>query len=172
MFSDVGVMIFFFLLPTAYPIVYTLIYNPEVADNLPVAIVDNSRTARSRDLVRMIDATQAMNTIGYASDLGEARRWMANHDCVAIIEIPSDYDKCIGRGEQAVVPFYCDMSLLLRYRSILMSITTFSWPLVPTSALRASTTWVCSARWPWAVSNRWEPTPSSWATPPRASPRL
>ncbi len=122
-FSDVGVMIFFFLLPLAYPIVYTLIYNPEVADNIPVAIVDNCRTARSRELVRMIDATQAINTIGYAADMGEARRWMDSHDCVAIIEIPRDYDQKIGRGDQAVIPFYCDMSLLLRYRNILLAMS-------------------------------------------------
>ena len=29
-FTDIGVLLFFFGLPIAYPVVYTLIYNPEV----------------------------------------------------------------------------------------------------------------------------------------------
>ena len=36
-FTDAGVILFFFLLPTVYPIVYTLIYNPEVVRELTVA---------------------------------------------------------------------------------------------------------------------------------------
>ena len=54
---DMGVMLFFIALPLAYPIVYTLIYNPEVVDNLPFAVVDHCRSAESRKLARMIDAT-------------------------------------------------------------------------------------------------------------------
>ena len=56
--KDAGVILFFLALPVAYPVVYTLIYNPEVVREIPVAIVDNSRTADSRHLVRMIDATE------------------------------------------------------------------------------------------------------------------
>ena len=36
-FHDAGLMLFFFALPTAYPIVYSLIYNPEVVKEMPVA---------------------------------------------------------------------------------------------------------------------------------------
>lgn len=59
-FSDIGVMLFFFFLPIAYPIVYSLIYNTEVTRDMPVAVVDNSRTAMSREFVRHADATEAM----------------------------------------------------------------------------------------------------------------
>lgn len=122
-FTDVGVMLFFFALPLVYPIVYTLIYNPELVRDLPVAVVDNSRSARSRELVRMADATEAMDIIGYASSLSEARRWMEEKGCYGIMVIPEDYSRNIGRGEQSVVEFYCDMSLLLRYRAFLSAIT-------------------------------------------------
>ncbi len=47
-FSDMGVLLFFFALPLAYPIVYTLIYNPEIVEESPVVVVDRSRTAESR----------------------------------------------------------------------------------------------------------------------------
>ena len=136
-FTDPGVLLFFFALPTLYPVVYTLIYNPEIVQELPVAVVDNCRTGESRQLARMIDATQSMHVIGYATDLQEARRWMNSHDCFAIIEIPHDYSKRIGRGEQAVVPFYAEMSLLLRYRAMLASLTDLS--LANGADIRATT---------------------------------
>ncbi|MDE5690364.1 MAG: ABC transporter permease, partial [Duncaniella sp.] len=76
-FTDIGVLLFFFALPLAYPIVYTLIYNPEVVKKIDTVVVDNCRTADSREFVRNLGATQGVNIIGYASDMQEARRaWM------------------------------------------------------------------------------------------------
>ena len=71
---DVGALLFFVVLPLFYPIVYTLIYNPEVVDNLPVAVVDNCRSAESRRLVRMIGATPELEIYDYVPDMQEARR--------------------------------------------------------------------------------------------------
>ncbi|MDE7386713.1 MAG: ABC transporter permease [Muribaculaceae bacterium] len=122
--TDIGVLLFFVVLPLFYPLVYTLIYNPEVAHDIPVAIVDDSRTADSRQLVRMTDATESMNVIGYASDMAEARRWFDSKDCYAIMYIPADYSRNLGRHEQSHVEFYSDMSLLLRYRAMLMDLTS------------------------------------------------
>lgn len=122
-FRDAGVMLFFFALPLVYPIVYAAIYNPEVTREMPVAVVDNSRTAESREFVRHADATQAIDICGYASDLAQARRWWEEKKCYAVIEIPADYSQKIGRGEQGVVQFYSDVSLLLRYRTFLESVT-------------------------------------------------
>ncbi|MDE6282743.1 MAG: ABC transporter permease [Muribaculaceae bacterium] len=121
-FSDIGVMLFFFFLPIAYPIVYSLIYNTEVTRDMPVAVVDHARTALSREFVRHADATEAMKICGYAADLNEARDWMAAKKCFAIIEIPEDYSRKLGRAEQPQVQFYCEMSLLLRYRTFSSSL--------------------------------------------------
>lgn len=122
-FGDIGVMLFFFGLPLAYPLVYTAIYNPEVVRDVPVIVVDNSRTADSRQLTRMFDASQYTEVAGYATDLDEARTMLKERKAYAILEIPRDYAKRIGRGEQAVFPVYSDMSLLLRYRSVLFGVT-------------------------------------------------
>lgn len=116
-FTDPGVLLFFFGLPLAYPVIYTIIYNPETLKDIPVVVVDNSRTEASRQLARMLDQTQGAQVIGYASDLAEARQAWAEKKCYAIMEIPADYAKRLGAGQQAVVSFYEDMSLLLRYRT-------------------------------------------------------
>lgn len=123
MFHDAGVMLFFFALPTVYPVVYTIIYNPEIVTDMPVVVVDDSRTASSRNLARMVDATQAMEVYDYAPDMAAARDIMNSHNCFGILHIPYDYDKKLGRGEQTVVNFYSEMSLLLRYRSFVAALT-------------------------------------------------
>ncbi len=125
-FSDAGVLLFFFILPTVYPLVYTFIYNPEVARDIPVAVVDDARTSMSRELVRHADATDAIKIIGYASSLTDARRWHAEKACYGILVIPENYEQKIGRGEQSAVVFYSDMSLLLRYRGFLSAMTDLS----------------------------------------------
>lgn len=122
-FHDAGVMLFFFALPTVYPVVYTIIYNPEIVTDVPVVVVDDSRTASSRNLARMVDATQAMEVYDYAPDMAAARDIMNSHNCFGILHIPYDYDKKLGRGEQTVVNFYSEMSLLLRYRSFVAALT-------------------------------------------------
>ncbi len=122
-FTDPGVLIFFFGLPIAYPVVYTLIYNPEIVENMPVVVVDNCRSASSRQLVRAIDATQALKVTGYAANLEEAREAWHTKKCYAIIEIPANYDRALNTMHQAMVTTYADMSLLLRYRAMLLAMT-------------------------------------------------
>lgn len=122
-FHDFGVLLFFFGLTFLYPVVYTLIYNPEVTRKLPVAVVDDSRSAESRDFVQRASASPAIDIYTYCNDMNEARAVMAANDCFAIIKIPYDYGKNIGRGEPAHVEMFFDMSLLLRYRTLLSAMT-------------------------------------------------
>ncbi|MDE5842161.1 MAG: ABC transporter permease [Muribaculaceae bacterium] len=121
--GDMGILIFFLLLPIAYPIVYSLIYNPELVREVTVVVVDHDRTPLSRELTRRLDATEGIRSIGYATDLSDARKAMNSHEVYGILEIPEGFARSAGRGEQAEAVFYCEMSLLLRYRAILVSAT-------------------------------------------------
>lgn len=120
---DPGIIIFFLFLPLAYPVIYSLIYNPELVREVAVVVVDNDRSSLSRELVRNFDATQEAWVKGYAAELSEARRAMDNHDCYAILEIPEGFGKKIANNEQGEAVLYCEMSLLLRYRSLLVAST-------------------------------------------------
>ena len=122
-FKDVGVLLFFIALPLAYPIVYTLIYNPELVRDVPIVVVDQSGTADSRQLTRMADATEAMKVIATAPTLDQARRIMDSHDAYGILVIPDQYSRRLSSGQQATVSFYADMSLLIRYRGFLTALT-------------------------------------------------
>lgn len=120
---DGGIVLFFLFLPLAYPVIYSLIYNPELVRDVRMVVVDHDRTPRSRELVRNIDATQEVWVTGYAADLGEAKRAMNSHDCYGILEIPSGFGRKVDSGENANAVLYCEMSLLLRYRAFLVAAT-------------------------------------------------
>lgn len=121
--KDGGIILFLLFLPLAYPIIYSLIYNPELVRDVKMVVVDHDRSAESRDLVRNLDATQEIRMIGYAADLNEARRAMNEHKCYGILEIPDGFGRKCGNSEQANAVIYSDMSLLLRYRGFLVAST-------------------------------------------------
>lgn len=123
---DGGILIFMALLPTLYPIVYSLIYNPEVVRDVRMVVVDHDCTPLSRELARNLDATQEIRVIGYAADMGEARRAMNSHECYGILEIPRGFGRRLGSGQQGSAVLFSDMSLLLRYRSFLVAATDVS----------------------------------------------
>lgn len=125
-FRDMGAMLFFFALPFAYPLLYAFIYNPEVVNDVPLAVVDNSRTQLSREMCRRIDASPNTKVLSYCANLDEAKELMYQRDCFGILEIPADFDKKLARGEQSPVVFYSDMSLLLNYKNFLITLTDVS----------------------------------------------
>lgn len=120
---DPGIILFITFLPLAYPIIYSLIYNPELVKEVPMVVVDNDRTPLSRELVRNLGACDQVFIKGYAANLPEAKRAMDSHECFAILEIPSGFASKIGRTETANAVMYADMSLLLRYRGFLVAAT-------------------------------------------------
>lgn len=122
-FHDQGIIIFLVLLPVAYPIVYSLIYNPELVREVKMVVVDHDRSAKSRELVRNLNACQEVNIIGYATDLHEGRKAMNSHECFGILEVPEGFGRKCGRGEAANAVIFSDMSLLLRYRGFLVAAT-------------------------------------------------
>lgn len=120
---DAGIIIFLALLPSAYPVIYSLIYNPELVREVKVVAVDHDRTPLSRELARNLDASQEVNIIGYAPDLAEARRVMNEHKVYGILEIPEGFERNVGNSEVGNAVIYSDMSLLLRYRAMLVAAT-------------------------------------------------
>ena len=120
---DGGILLFFVFLPLVYPVIYSLIYNPELVKEVSMVVVDHDRSPLSRDLVRKIDACDEAHVIGYAADLPEGRRALNQHDAYAILEIPEGFGRKVGRNETGNAVMYCDMSLLIRYRGFLVAAT-------------------------------------------------
>lgn len=125
-FRDAGILIFFVIVPLAYPLLYAFIYTGEVVRDVPVVVVDDSRSALSRDYLRRVDATPDAQIAGVCSDMEEAKLRMKAREAYGIIYIPSDFAHRIARGEQTHISLYCDMSGLLYYKNLLLANTAVS----------------------------------------------
>ena len=117
-FRDEGVVIFFLVLNAVYPVFYSIIYEPEVVRNEPVVVVDDNRTAMSRDFIRRMDATQEVKIVGYAANMQEAQEAMHLKRCYGILHVPRDFGQSVTRGEQGHILLYCDMSVMMRYKAL------------------------------------------------------
>ena len=102
-FQDKGVLIFFILVPLAYPLIYAFIYNNEVIREVPAAVVDYDNTALSRQYIRNVDATPDVRIIAHCTSMAEAERLIKNREVYGIVRIPSDFTRNINTMQQAHV---------------------------------------------------------------------
>lgn len=124
--KDQGVLIFFFLVPLAYPILYAFIYTNETVREVPVVAVDHSHSTLSRKFLRDADASPDIHVIAYCADLEEAKDIMRKKGAYGTIYIPAHFSDDIAKGIQTQVQIYCDMSGLLYYKAILSTCTDVS----------------------------------------------
>ena len=76
-FKDEGVLIFFFLVPFAYPLLYSFIYNNEVVREAKMVVVDQSDSYLSREFTRRVNATPDVRVVAVSTDM----------DCVVIEDL-------------------------------------------------------------------------------------
>ena len=119
--KDEGMIIFFIVVPLLYPLLYSWIYNNEVVRDVPVAAVDLSHSAESRDFLRRTDASADVQVKYYCNNLEEARDLMGRELVHGVLYFPNDFHYKLNRGEQTSVGVYCDMSLMLTYKAIYMT---------------------------------------------------
>jgi ABC-2 type transport system permease protein len=120
-FKDSGAMLFCFVLPLAYPVLYSWIYNNEVVHDVPVVVVDDSHSALSREFIQKVDASPDVSVAYYAGSIHEAQSYIGHGEAYGIFYFPSNFATAVGRHEQAHVSVYCDMSYMLTYKAIYMT---------------------------------------------------
>lgn len=125
-FKDTGVMIFFFLVPLAYPVLYAFIYNNEVVREAKMVVVDQSDSYLSREFIRRVNATPDVNVVAVCTDMLEAKKMLDEKKAYGILLFPSEFSKDLHTGKQTTVSLYSDMSSLLFYKAFLLSATEVS----------------------------------------------
>lgn len=117
-FKDEGVLMFFIVVPLAYPLLYSWIYNNEVVRDVPVCVVDESHSALSRQFIRMCDASPDVKVAYYAQDIDEAKSLVSRQLVKGVYLIPSSFTADTYGLRQGTISVYCDMSLMLTYKAI------------------------------------------------------
>ena len=72
-FHDGGALLFFIFLPLGYPILYSLIYTTESVHNVPIVVIDEDRSATSREYLRKVDATPDVRIVMDCPNMEEAK---------------------------------------------------------------------------------------------------
>lgn len=120
-FRDRGVMLIFFVAGIAYPLLYNGIYKNEAVYEIPVAVVDLSSSAESREFLRKFNAAQEVKISNRCLSLEEAKALFTDGEVHGIVYIPSDYHLKLARMEQATISIYNDMSSFLYYKGLMMA---------------------------------------------------
>lgn len=113
-FRDWGVMIFLFV-PIFYAVIYYAVYMPEVIRDMPIAVVDNSGTADSREFSRRLNANQFVEVAYEPASLDEAKNLLLSRQVCGFVVIPSGFGDRVSDVGQAVVGVYADASYFLYY---------------------------------------------------------
>lgn len=114
--KDEGILIFIILLPLAYPLLYAMIYNTETQRELPICVVDDNMSDRSRDFIRRIDATPEVKIATHCTNMEEAKELMRQRRVYGILHIPREFNERLWRGQQTVVGLYSDLTSMLYYK--------------------------------------------------------
>ena len=81
--------------------------------DLPVAIYDADHSALSRQLIRMVDATQSIHIAGSVQSMEEGKTRIQSGNVYALIVIPNEFEKWVLKGLRSQVVVYYNNQFLL-----------------------------------------------------------
>lgn len=117
-FKDPGIILIMMLAIFIYSILYSFAYKNEVLLNVPIAVVDNSKSSMSRKLISDLDATPNINVSYVSPSMDDARELFFSRDINGIVYIPKDYEKNLLSGGNTILGLYVDASNFLMYRQV------------------------------------------------------
>lgn len=101
-----------------YGLLYNYMYAPNLVRKAPVAVVDLSHSALSREYVRWLDAAPQTSVYAQTPDILEARKWMKKGEITGILYIPSDFETHVARGETSVFTLYAATDAFLNFKGL------------------------------------------------------
>ena len=123
-FTDWGVMLVLLFAIFIYSTIYGLAYGNQVLRDVPIAVIDESKTASSRSLTQMFNAGPNTFVACEATDMEAAKKLFFDREVYGIVYIPEDFERLLLSGGQATVSVYCDASYFLMYRQVFQEIVS------------------------------------------------
>ncbi|TKA90783.1 ABC transporter permease [Halopseudomonas bauzanensis] len=102
-----------------YSFFYPTGYRQQVASEQPVVIVDQDRTALSRELIRHIERVNAVQITALTASEAEAATQVAAMKAEGFVVIPKGFERDILRGDQGEIAIYASGAWLGRANTVL-----------------------------------------------------
>ena len=83
-------------------------YLSEVVRDMPVAVIDQDGSTLSRELIRRIDAADAVAVTRYAADMPSARKLFLKRQIHGIIVVPPQFERDLLAGRAAPIVAFSD----------------------------------------------------------------
>ncbi len=116
--TDDGALLVLVFALLIYATAYSLAYGAEVLRNIPIGVIDASRTTASRTLTAAFDAGPNTYVAYMPQEMEEAKELFFQRKIYGIVYIPEDYEQQLLSGSQADVAIYADASYFLMYRQV------------------------------------------------------
>ncbi len=116
--KDKGVLLVMVVAVIAYSFCYVLPYNTEVMKDVPIGIVDLDNTSSSRNFVRSIDSTDALDIVTHALSVEEAEKEFYKSNIKGFIVIFDNFENDLHKGKQTNISFYGDSAYLIVYKTL------------------------------------------------------
>ncbi len=123
-FSDSAVWVSFFVISVVVAFAYTYVYSNEVLEDTPIVVVDECRSAESRQLIRMINATEQVSVTEMTTDLNQAKELFYQGKVHGIVVIPKDFSQKIFQKMRPSVSGYYDTAYFLYYKQVYKAVAT------------------------------------------------
>jgi ABC-2 type transport system permease protein len=120
--GDRGVLGLFVIAPVLYGLYYPQPYLGQLIRDVPIAVVDNDRSALSRQLIQTLDAHEAVDVAVRADTLADAQRAVFERRAFAILEVPVNTEREVLKGNQARLPAYVDSTYFMLFNRTLQGI--------------------------------------------------
>lgn len=101
-----------------YSFYYPVPYMNQTVSKVPAGVVDLDQSAKSRELVRMASATQAVEVAQVFTDLESAKVAMAKGEIYGFMLIPKDMERNLSRGENVTVGIYTHGAYVMLHSAI------------------------------------------------------
>lgn len=98
-----------------YGLLYNYMYEPNLIRDAPVAVVDMSGSALSREYTRLIDAAPQVEVFTNEPDFPGAKELMKKNQVIGIIYIPDDFETRVKRGDESAFVMYGNTDAFLYY---------------------------------------------------------
>jgi len=120
--ADRGVFSMLIIAPVFYGVFYPQPYLGQLVRKIPIAVVDDDRSALSRRLIQTLDADEAISVGVRAPALDVAQQALFAREVFGIVEIPPDTEREVLKGNAARVPAYVDSAYFIVFNRTLQGI--------------------------------------------------
>lgn len=103
LWKDKRMLFMFFVAPVALSIVVCGAFSTHIVSDIPLAAVDESSSAKTRELIDAFDQSDRFAVPAVVTNQEEALHLMESGEVTGVLVIPADYTRALQLGQQAEV---------------------------------------------------------------------